>query len=111
VTFHFGLTAFLLAEPTLIASGAYVGTTYSTASSGNHRVDNIFRTMYILPYAIMFVLMIIFAIFRHGIGSILKACIEKCSEKERQEKSQMIQNSKLLNILSEKQRNTLRSSF
>lgn len=78
VTIHFGLTAFLLAEPTLIASGAYVGTTYSTASSGNNRIDNVFRTMYILPYAIMFILMIIFSIFRHGIGSLFKACIDKC---------------------------------
>lgn len=73
---HFGLTAYLLAEPTLIANGAYLGTKYSSVSSGNGRVDNIFRTTYIIPYAIMFLLMIIFVFFKQGIINLVIQCFD-----------------------------------
>ena len=113
VWFHFGVTAYFLGEPSLIASGAYLGTAISSVSSNNGRIDNMFRTAYILPYAIMFILMFIYAIFREGIGSIIKACLEKCKDKSENVgyKSEMVQQSKLFSILTEKQRNTLKLSL
>ena len=75
---HFGFTAYLLAEPSMIAYGAYFGTRYSSVSSGNQRLDNAFRTGYILPYTIMFILMVIYAIFRGFFSPIIENCLDKC---------------------------------
>ena len=101
---HFGMTAFLLAEPSLIATGAYFGQTYSSVSSGNNRLDNMFRTSYILIYVILFFLLILYAFFRKFIGGILRACCGKCQVKETSYKSTMIQKMNLFSILSKKQR-------
>ena len=112
---HFGLTAYLLAEPSLIANGAYFGTKYSSVSSGNGRVDNIFRTAYILPYAVMFFLMIVFAIFKQVIINLVKTCYNKVRERKEnynlENMSVMVQNMKLLEILTEKQRTILKTSL
>ena len=75
IMIHFGVTALLLAEPTLIANGAYIGTTFSSVVTGNGRIANVFRTGYILPYFLMFVFMLVFAIFRQFIAKAIIACL------------------------------------
>ena len=107
VMLHFGLTAFFLAEPSLIASGAYFGS-YSSVSSGSGRVDNMFRTGYILPYSIMFILMLVYAVFQRCIGGVLSACMDQCKGRLGNYKSTMVQKMKLMNIMSPEQRASLR---
>ena len=109
---HYGVTAYFLGEPYLIATGAYFGTTYSSVSSGSQRIDNMFRTAYILPYIVMFILLVLYAIFRKFVGGTLATCAEKCrGGKGRSYKSEMVQSMKLFKILSSKQRATLKTAL
>lgn len=84
---HFALTAYFLGEPSLIAKGAYFGTKYSSVSSGNTRIDNMLRTAYIIPYVVLFLIMVIYAIFRKFVGGILGSCVNKCKGREGSYKS------------------------
>jgi hypothetical protein len=109
---HYAVTAYFLGEPYLIATGAYFGTTYSSVSSGNQRIDNMLRTAYIIPYIVMFILLVLYAIFRKFIGGSLASCAEKCQGgKGASYKSEMVQSMKLFKILSSKQKDTLKTAL
>jgi hypothetical protein len=109
---HFGLTAFFLAEPTIIASGAYSASSFYSFNSSNGRLNNIFNTGYILPYAIMFFLLIFFAVFRTCVKEILQRLYEFYREHVGGSiKSAYVQKIKFFNILSENQSEILRRSL
>ena len=61
---HCGLTSYFLSEPSLIATSSYIPGTGSSVSSGNARLDNMIKTGYILPYIGLFILLVIFGIFK-----------------------------------------------
>ena len=77
---HFALTAYFLAEPTLVAEGAYISDERFSIDSGNTRFDNVFKTAYIIPYVAMLAILVLYAIFRKCIGGILMKCIQKCKK-------------------------------
>lgn len=59
---HFSFTAYLLAEPSLIASSD--ATSINLFTSGNARLNSMFSVSYIIPYSTMSCLMIVFLVLK-----------------------------------------------
>lgn len=102
---HCALTAYFLSEPNLIATSSYIPSTGSTVSSGSPRLDNMVKTAYILPYIALLVLLVFFTIFKEFVlrffGWLFGLC---CIKEERNDKSVVVQRSKLYDILSDIQK-------
>lgn len=109
---HFGLTAYFLAEPTLIAKGATINSTSYEVNTSSSRFNNMLRTSYILPYIGLFLLMLVYAVFGKFILGALEALREKCCpHRDANYKSAVVQRLNLLGILSMDQRRVLEASL
>ena len=109
---HCALTAYFLSQSNLIATSSYIPGTGSAVNSGNARFDNMIKTGYILPYLGLLALLVLFAIFKQFVLRFFAWLFGLCCKKdERNDKSTFVQKSKLYDILSDIQRQTLKATL
>lgn len=110
---HCALTSYFLSEPSLIATTFYIPGTSSVVSSGSARLDNMIKTSYILPYLGLFALLIIYGVFKQFIVRFFKWLCSCCCTKDARhtDKSVLVQKSKIYNILSDNQKETLKMTL
>ncbi len=76
IILHLAASAFLLSEPNLVPKGSnFAG--ISSLNSNNQRVNTLIQTYYIIPYVILFVLLILYGLFKTTIISLLGKCNKK----------------------------------
>lgn len=75
---HFAMTAYLLAEPSLIADEHSLTGLFPET---HKRLNNIFTVPYILPYVIFFFGLLLFVVIKNTIVSGFKKVYQACHRK------------------------------
>jgi len=74
---HLVASAFLLSEPNLVPKNSNFSQLSSLTTSSNQRLNTLIQTYYIIPYVGLFILMILYAIFKQTIIGLLSKCSKR----------------------------------
>ena len=76
---HCVASAFLLSEPNLVVGES---NQFDLVNTNSSRFDNIFSTNYLIPYVILFILLVVWGFFNATIISLIQCCYERCKKHE-----------------------------